>query len=74
MQALKTAVEISKAIFFLQTQNGHGNFQGHFFSSKHKTAKEISKAIFFLTNSVCDKMKIDLQPLCGKFALILKGI
>ena len=27
----KMAMEISMAIFFLQTQNGHGNFQGHFF-------------------------------------------
>ena len=47
IQALKMAVEISKAIFFLQTQNGHGYFQDHFFSSKHKMAMEISKATFF---------------------------
>ena len=26
----KMAMEISKASFFLQTQNGHGNFQRHF--------------------------------------------
>ena len=24
-------MDISKTIFFFQTQNGHGNFQGHFF-------------------------------------------
>ena len=46
IQALKMAVEISKAIFFLQTQNCHGNFHGHLFSSKHKMAMEISNAIF----------------------------
>ena len=39
----KMAMEISMAFFFLQTQNGHGNFQGHFFY-KHKMAMEISKA------------------------------